>query len=86
MAQQRAQINHCPRCGRLLSAGSNFVQEFWVADETVYFCWCSSCAWRGEIKPVTRVIGIEPAEDDGLEQDAEALRHIRELEYLYDQS
>lgn len=61
-----SEIGYCPRCGKALTTGAGFLQEFWVAFETVYYCWCAQCHWRGEIKTVTRVIGVEPAEDDGL--------------------
>jgi hypothetical protein len=61
MAEQRF-LEFCPRCGRRLSGGFSFVQEYWCADETVLYCWCAACSWAGEIKAVIRTVGIEPVE------------------------
>jgi hypothetical protein len=73
------EVGFCPRCGQSLTTGASFLQEFWVAAETVYYCWCALCSWRGEVKTVTRVIGVEPAEDDGLPG-------VEELESLFRRS
>lgn len=56
----------CPRCGTSLTGSAGFVQEYWVADDTVYFCWCHACHWRGEVKAVTRVYGVEPEESSSV--------------------
>lgn len=86
MAPHKTDVEYCPGCGRTLSDGASFVQEFWVASETVHFCWCAACSWRGEIKSVIRMIAIEPAEDDDADADPDSLRQLHELETLYNQS
>jgi len=53
----------CPRCGVAFAGGNGFVQEYWISIDTVYFCWCSSCYWRGEVKAVSEVYGVEPDEN-----------------------
>lgn len=59
----------CPRCGQLFEEPRSFLNEYWTSSETVYFCWCSNCLWRGEITrsgevtEVERVTATEPEED-----------------------
>jgi hypothetical protein len=63
MAERNVEVACCPGCGQSLALRNSFVQEFWMATDTIYFCWCCFCKWRGEVKSVARVIGIEPAGD-----------------------
>jgi hypothetical protein len=71
-------VNYCPRCGSSLAEGPSFLQEFWVADDTIHYCWCAGCSWRGEIKAVTRMLSLEVVEDDpgpAARDDLELLYH-----------
>jgi hypothetical protein len=77
VAELDSSVRFCPACGQALAVGMSYLQEFWVATETIYYCWCSSCSWRGEIKAVARVIGVEPAEDD------QSFSDLHELETIY---
>lgn len=72
--RDRPAVGFCPRCATSLSNGNGFVQEYWVASETIHFCWCPSCRWRGEIKAIGRVVGVEPAEDGDFPPDLARLR------------
>jgi hypothetical protein len=64
VSRQLPPVGYCPRCGTSFFSVGAFVQEYWVAAETIHFCWCPACLWRGEIKAVDRVYGVEPAEDE----------------------
>lgn len=55
--------NHCPNCGADMMLPSSLVVEYWSAHETIHFCWCSVCLWRGEIKKIVRVTTVEVEED-----------------------
>jgi hypothetical protein len=57
-------VKFCPSCGESLTRHNSFINEFWVASDTVYFCWCSQCYWRGEIVEVIRITAPELASDE----------------------
>lgn len=57
------EVRYCPGCGHTLQDARSLLNEFWVAEETVYFCWCFTCSWSGEIKKITRVVISEQAEE-----------------------
>ena len=52
---------HCPMCGAsLLEDMHGMSVEYWRADERVFFTWCWSCEWTGEIVKIDRVVTSEP--------------------------
>jgi hypothetical protein len=55
----RIPFSFCPRCGGQLEDPRSFVQEYWVADETIYRCWCRRCAFGWDLKVVERVVSHE---------------------------
>lgn len=55
------QVKYCPNCGESLFKPYSLFNEYWVANDTVYFCWCSECSWRGEILEMKRVTAPELA-------------------------
>lgn len=55
---------HCPNCGQLLLEPGSLINEYWESEDTVYYCWCSNCRWKGEVKEVSRMVATEPAEDE----------------------
>jgi hypothetical protein len=52
-------VAYCPRCGSSLAGSDSFVQELWVASETVYHCWCRSCGFTWNLTRVERVVTHE---------------------------
>jgi hypothetical protein len=46
----------------MLEDAQSLLNEYWQGTETVYFCWCFTCSWTGEIVETTHVIASEPAE------------------------
>lgn len=54
-------LKYCPNCGESLLKSSSLLNEYWISDDTVYFCWCSECSWRGEIVEIKRVTAPELA-------------------------
>jgi formate dehydrogenase maturation protein FdhE len=57
-----APVAFCPRCGASMSGAESFVQEYWMADQTVYHCWCRECELTWELVRVERVVTHEAAE------------------------
>ena len=55
-------VAFCPRCGASMSGAESFVQEYWMADQTVYNCWCRECDLTWELVRVERVVTHEAAE------------------------
>jgi hypothetical protein len=53
---------YCPRCGASLAPRENLVQEYWVAEETRFYCWCRTCGFAGDVRFVERVVSHEVAE------------------------
>jgi hypothetical protein len=45
-----------------MSGAESFVQEYWMADQTVYHCWCRECELTWELVRVERVVTHEAAE------------------------
>ncbi|GAB7389143.1 hypothetical protein BSNK01_29810 [Bacillaceae bacterium] len=60
--EYRPLVHFCPICGHSLHARESFVAEYWSAKQTVYFCWCHQCRWRGEITEVVEVTATELSE------------------------
>lgn len=54
-------ISYCPNCGNLVQDTDSLVVEYWNAKQNVFFCWCDSCNWMGEI---TRIFTITSTEID----------------------
>jgi hypothetical protein len=52
----------CPMCGHSIDKTDSIIVEYWKAEESIYFSWCSKCTWKGEIKTVTRISTTELAE------------------------
>jgi hypothetical protein len=50
---------HCPQCGHGL-IGHGLVVEYWAGGSRVFYCWCGSCTWTGEIVRLHRTVGHEP--------------------------
>lgn len=63
MTPMEQTTNYCPNCGESMALPSSLVVEYWSANDTIHFCWCSTCHWRGEIKKVVRVTTLEIDED-----------------------
>lgn len=59
--QTLSQGLHCPRCTALFST-NGFSSAFWRAEETVYFSWCHSCGWLGDIIEITSLVSYERTE------------------------
>ena len=59
---KRVGVRYCPGCGHLLEDARSLLNEYWQGTETVYFCWCFTCSWTGEIVEKIHVIASEPAE------------------------
>jgi hypothetical protein len=60
--EKRVGVRYCPACGHSLDVAQSLLNEYWQGTETVYFCWCFTCSWTGEIVETTHVIASEPAE------------------------
>jgi hypothetical protein len=60
--EKRVGVRYCPGCGHMLEDAQSLLNEYWQGTETVYFCWCFTCSWTGEIVETTHVIASEPAE------------------------
>jgi hypothetical protein len=54
-------IKYCPCCGESLLNPKSLLNEFWIANDTAYFCWCYNCSWQGEIVEVQRITAPELA-------------------------
>jgi hypothetical protein len=39
-----------------------FVQELWVAEESVFHIWCPACGFAGNVVPTERMVGHEAVE------------------------
>jgi hypothetical protein len=50
---------HCPSCGGDL-VRQGIAVEFWEQDRRIFACYCSGCAWTGDIVLTERVVGHEP--------------------------
>ena len=61
MSENEITLKFCPNCGESLLEPNSFLNEYWISDDTAYFCWCSECSWRGEIIEIKRVIAPELA-------------------------
>jgi formate dehydrogenase maturation protein FdhE len=61
-AAEDVAVAFCPRCGASMSGAESFVQEYWMADQTVYNCWCRECDLTWELVRVERVVTHEAAE------------------------
>jgi len=55
---------HCPRCTAKLST-DGFSTAYWSSNATVFFCFCHSCAWMGEISEFSTVTIFEAEQGDG---------------------
>ena len=47
----------CPSCGASFDLG--IVTEYWLADDRVFFSWCGSCSWTGNVIHVERAMIFE---------------------------
>lgn len=54
--------SYCPRCGASLEGPRSLVQEYWVAGETVFHCWCRACSFTGDVVEVERIVTHEAAD------------------------
>lgn len=52
-------IFFCPYCGSSIKENKSFVLEYWNSDQNVFFCWCHSCHWRGEIVRINQIKATE---------------------------
>jgi len=52
-------FSYCPRCAAPLADPASFVQEYWVAVQTRFSCWCRACSFAFEIALSDRVTGHE---------------------------
>jgi hypothetical protein len=55
-------VAFCPRCGASMTSAESFVQEYWMADQTIYHCWCRECDLTWELVRVERIVTHEVAE------------------------
>ncbi|OMP67220.1 hypothetical protein [Domibacillus epiphyticus] len=54
-------LKYCPNCGESLLKPNSLLNEYWISQDTAYFCWCGECSWRGEIIEIIRVTAPELA-------------------------
>lgn len=54
-------LKYCPNCGESLLKPNSLLNEYWISEDTAYFCWCGECSWRGEIMEIKRVTAPELA-------------------------
>ena len=52
-------MRFCPACGSAL-ADAAFVQEFWVAADRHFVCWCAACELMCTVVVARRLVGTEP--------------------------
>lgn len=50
----------CPACGSDLGEFLNGIAvEYWRGEERVFFTWCGSCSWMGEVVSLSQVTILE---------------------------
>lgn len=54
-------INYCPSCSHPLQDPRSILNEYWISEDTAYFCWCRNCSWTGEIIKTKRITAPELA-------------------------
>ncbi|RZT87073.1 hypothetical protein EV383_3980 [Pseudonocardia sediminis] len=54
-----APVGFCPGCGTPLG-DAGLVQEFWVADDRHFLCWCASCSLLSTVVLPAALISHEP--------------------------
>lgn len=52
-------VNHCPGCGAALS-GDSLVQEYWVARDRHFLCWCAGCGMLSTVVLAAQLVSHEP--------------------------
>ena len=60
--QLGAPLSFCPRCAGRVDRPEAFVQELWVAEESVFHIWCPACGFAGNVVPTERRVGHEAVE------------------------
>jgi hypothetical protein len=61
-AKEPAVLRFCNGCGSSMHDPRSIIIEYWNSDNTVYFCWCHACGWRGEVVEVKRIVTTETEE------------------------
>jgi hypothetical protein len=52
-------VSFCPVCGAGLDEPA-FVQEYWVADDRQFLCWCHGCGTMSTVVLAAHVVSHEP--------------------------
>ena len=52
-------VRFCPGCGASL-ADSSLVQEFWVAADRHFLCWCAGCGMLSTVVLAAALVSHEP--------------------------
>lgn len=52
-------VRFCPVCGAGLEEPA-FVQEYWVADDRQFLCWCPGCGTMSTVVLAAHVVSHEP--------------------------
>ncbi|WP_134704190.1 hypothetical protein [Ammoniphilus sp. YIM 78166] len=52
-------IQFCPSCAHPLNDPKSILNEYWISEDTAYFCWCKNCSWKGDIIKTTRMVAPE---------------------------
>ena len=58
--EQDRRARFCPACGAALDDRPAFVQEYWEAERTNFFCWCRACGATATVSFGERVVASEP--------------------------
>lgn len=49
-------VSFCPGCG----VPPEFVQEFWVASDRHFLCWCAACGMLSTVVLAAQLVSHEP--------------------------
>jgi hypothetical protein len=53
-------VRYCPSCGYDLHQPQGFIQEYWVAEDSSFLCWCPACLLLCTVTTPRRITSHEP--------------------------
>lgn len=53
-------VRYCPSCGYDLQDPQGFLQEYWVAEDRNFLCWCPACSLLCTVTAPKRITSHEP--------------------------